>query len=43
MNDYGIRPATLFFLNPEKGYYPKDSDVYNPNAPNNGNTNVGKE
>lgn len=41
MNDYGIRPGTLFWLDPEEGYYPKATDVYNPNMPHNGNTNFG--
>jgi len=41
LNDYGFRPATLIGLNRQSGYYPKDSDVYNPNQPNNGNTNYG--
>jgi len=41
MNDYGFRPGTLFGLDPTEGYYPKDSDVYDPAQPNNGNTNVG--
>jgi hypothetical protein len=41
MNDYGFRPGTLFNLNYEYGYWPKSSDVYNPNLPNNGNTNYG--
>ena len=43
MNDYGLRPATLFWLDPEKGYYPKPTDVYNPNLPCNGNTNCNNE
>lgn len=43
MNDYGIKPGTLFWLDPEEGYYPKASDVYNPNMPGNGNTNFGNE
>jgi len=43
MNDYGIRPGTLFYLDPELGYYPKETDVYNPNLPHNGNTNYGIE
>jgi sodium/potassium-transporting ATPase subunit alpha len=43
MNDYGFRPSTLFFLDPEIGYFPKASDVYNPNLPHNGNTNFGND
>jgi len=31
------------FLDPEVGYWPKDTDVYNPNLPHNGNTNYGIE
>jgi hypothetical protein len=41
MNDYGFRPGTLINLNYEYGYFPKSSDVYNPNLPHNGNTNYG--
>jgi sodium/potassium-transporting ATPase subunit alpha len=41
MNDYGIRPATVFKLALEKGYVPKDTDVYNPSYENYGNTNKG--
>jgi Cation transporting ATPase, C-terminus len=41
MNDYGFRPGTLLKLNNELGYFPKDTDVYNPNLPNNGNSNYG--
>lgn len=43
MNDYGIRPATLFWLDPEKGYFPAATDVYNPNKPHYGNSNWGKD
>jgi len=43
MNDYGIRPATLFWLDPEKGYFPAANDVYNPNKPHYGNSNWGKD
>lgn len=43
MNDYGFRPGTLFWLANEEGYFPKASDVYNPNLPNNGNSNFGVE
>jgi sodium/potassium-transporting ATPase subunit alpha len=43
MNDYGVRPGTLFGLDSEEGYYPKSTDIYNPNMPNNGNTNFGVE
>lgn len=41
MNDYGLRPGTLFWLSNEYGYYPKSTDVYNPNMPHGGNTNWG--
>jgi sodium/potassium-transporting ATPase subunit alpha len=41
MNDYGFRPGTLLGLGTEKGYYPNDNDVYDPNLPNMGNTNFG--
>lgn len=41
MNDYGFRPSTLFYLDNEYGYYPKATDIYDQNAPNNGNTNYG--
>lgn len=41
MNDYGFRPSGLLGIDPTKGYFPKDSDVYNPSEKNNGNTNFG--
>jgi hypothetical protein len=41
LNDYGIKPLTLIFLNLKNGYFPKDTDVYDPAAPNSGNTNWG--
>lgn len=41
LNDYGVRPATLFGLDPLLGYYPEPTDVYNPNEPNYGNSNHG--
>jgi hypothetical protein len=43
MNDYGFRPGGLNKLDPEEGYFPNSTDVYNPNMPHNGNTNWGKE
>ena len=43
MNDYGIRPYTLFGIDGLEGYEPKATDVYNPNLPHNGNSNYGKE
>jgi hypothetical protein len=30
------------FIALEEGYYPLDTDVYNPNLPNFGNSNYGK-
>ena len=41
MNDYGFSPVSLFGLDPELGYYPHQSDVYDPNLPGNGNSNWG--
>lgn len=41
LNDYGMRPGTTFLLALEKGYVPKDTDVYNPHWVNHGNTNMG--
>jgi sodium/potassium-transporting ATPase subunit alpha len=38
LNDYGLRPGTLFFLSSEEGRKPGNNDEYNPNAPNFGNT-----
>jgi hypothetical protein len=43
MNDFGFKPHTLIWLNKTKGYYPKDTDVYDPSAPHYGNTNYGKD
>ena len=43
MNDFGFRPHILLNLNKEEGYFPKSTDVYNPNLPHNGNTNYGIE
>ena len=42
-NDYGIRPITLLFIALEDGYFPNENDVYNPNLPNYGNSNYGRE
>jgi sodium/potassium-transporting ATPase subunit alpha len=39
LNDYGMAPSTTFFLALERGILPKNSDMYNPNLDNNGNTN----
>jgi sodium/potassium-transporting ATPase subunit alpha len=39
MNDYGFKPQTLFGLASEKGYFPEDSDVYDPSIPSRGNSN----
>ena len=41
MNDYGFRPSGLLGIDPTKGYFPKETDVYDPSKPNNGNTNFG--
>lgn len=30
MNDYGYKPATLFGLAAEEGFYPEDTDIYDP-------------
>lgn len=38
LNDYGMAPSTTFFLALENGIIPKNSDVYNASASNNGNT-----
>ena len=32
LNDFGIRPTTVWFLATQKGYIPEHEDVYNPNA-----------
>ena len=42
LNDYGIRPTSLLFIALENGYYQEDSDVYDPDQPNYGNSNFGK-
>ena len=44
MNDYGFKPGVLFGLAAEKGFHPKDTDVYYPIGTNtdtwrNGNNN----
>jgi len=39
MNDYGIKMATTIHLSILNGYVPKDTDVYNPNEMNYGNSN----
>lgn len=39
LNDYGIRPSTVWKLALEKKPLPNPTDVYNPNAPHYGNTN----
>ena len=38
LNDYGIRPATLFGLAVEPGVVPNYTDVYDPSDPFKGNT-----
>jgi len=42
MNDYGYKFSTLVFLNLVPGFYPNDNDIYDPVAPNLGNSNWGK-
>jgi hypothetical protein len=42
LNDYGIKPTSILFIALEEGYYPKDTDIYNPDLPNFGNSNYGK-
>jgi len=39
LNDYGIRPGGTFGLATIEGYIPKPSDIYNPDALNQGNSN----
>lgn len=39
MNDYGFRPSTLFSLDTELGYFPNQTDIYDPAKVFNGNTN----
>jgi sodium/potassium-transporting ATPase subunit alpha len=41
LSDYGIKPTTTLFLALEEGYFPKDSDIYDADQPNYGNTNFG--
>jgi len=43
LHDYGIRPATTFYLALEPGYIPEPGDVYKPDALNYGNSNYMKE
>jgi len=43
LNDYGIRPTSTLFLALEPGYYPLNSDTYNPDYPNYGNSMFGNE
>jgi len=43
LNDYGLRPQSLYGLATEKGYIPEPEDVYNPSALNFGNSNYMKE
>lgn len=40
MNDFGFTPTTLYFISNVKGVIPKSSDVYDPNDPWFGNTNL---
>ena len=41
MNDYGIPPLSVMYLAMEKGFWPHEDDVYNPNLPNFGNRHYG--
>jgi len=43
LNDYGIKPYTLFWMTAEEGYLPLDTDVYNPALANYGNSNAGND
>ena len=43
MNDYGFKPHALVMVISQEGYIPNPTDVYNPNEPNFGNTNFGRE
>lgn len=42
MNDYGFKPNTLLNLATQTGYVPDNNDVYDPNLPNQGNSNFGR-
>ena len=41
MNDYGVPIKTTLYILNKEGYMPKETDIYDPLAPNKGNTNVG--
>jgi hypothetical protein len=41
MNDYGFKFFNIIGMNLLNGYEPKNTDVYNPNLPNLGNSNYG--
>jgi len=41
MNDYGIKIFTSMFLNLREGYFQENTDVYDPEQPNFGNSNFG--
>ena len=41
LNDYGIKPTSTLFLALEEGYYQLNTDVYDADQPNFGNTNFG--
>jgi hypothetical protein len=43
LNDFGFKIGTLLMLNLAKGYEPSPTDMYNPDLPNFGNTNYGKD
>lgn len=42
VNDYGIKPISLMFLALEEGYWPRATDVYDPELPNFGNSFYGR-
>lgn len=44
LNDYGIRPSTLFFLASKEGVFPAPEDEYSPlnEDGNYGNSNVAR-
>jgi sodium/potassium-transporting ATPase subunit alpha len=41
LNDFGMPFTVVNFLNTQIGYYPLESDFYNPYEPNFGNSNFG--
>ena len=43
LNDYGFKPATLFSLAKTYGWEPEFEDIYDPTAPNYGNSRAGMD